>query len=80
MIHITFENALYVSNKQDSNRRPRKHYFEPEVVITTPHKFSADVRFPDLETEGKNAKRMSGSVTGLKSINKSDESNDNLKS
>ena len=28
-------------------------------------KLSADVRFPDLGTEGKNEKRMSGSVLGL---------------
>ena len=41
---------------------------------------SADVRFPNLGTEDKNAKRMSSSVVGLTSSSESDESNDNLNS
>ena len=42
-------------------------------------KLSANVRFSDLETEGKNAKRMSSSVVGFVSSNGSDESNHNPK-
>ena len=37
---------------------------------------STDVRFPNLGTEGKNAKRMSGSVAGPQSSRESDELND----
>ena len=37
---------------------------------------TTDVRFPDLGTEGKNARRMSGSVVGPMSSRESDESND----
>ena len=37
---------------------------------------SADVRFPDLGTESKNAERMSGSVVGLISSRESGEPND----
>ena len=37
---------------------------------------SADVRFPDLETEGKDARRMSGSVVNLISARESGKSND----
>ena len=39
-------------------------------------KVSADVRFPDLGTEGKNARRMSDSVPGPISSRESGESND----
>ena len=39
-------------------------------------KMSADVRFPDLGTEGKDARRMSGSVPGPISSRESGESND----
>ena len=39
-------------------------------------KVSADVRFPDLGMEGKNARRMSGSVVGPISSRESGESND----
>ena len=45
-----------------------------------PAKVSADVRFPDLGTEGKSVKRVSGSVVGLTSSGESYEPNDNLKS
>ena len=50
--------------------------FRPPLA---PAKVSADVRFPDLGTEGKSANRMSGSVVGLPLSGESDESNDNLK-
>ena len=39
-------------------------------------KVSADVRVPDLGTEGKNARRMSGSVVGPISSRESGETND----
>ena len=37
---------------------------------------SADVRFPDLRTESKNSRRMSGSVVDPMSSRESGESND----
>ena len=49
-------------------------------IIETLHsplqKVSADVRFPDLGTEGKDARRMSGSVVGPMSSRESGESKD----
>ena len=39
-------------------------------------KVSANARFPDLETEGKDGKRMDDSMLGLKSARESNESND----
>ena len=41
-------------------------------------KKSADVRFPDSGTKGKNARRMSNLDVGLVSSSGSDETNDNL--
>ena len=44
-----------------------------------PQKLSTDVHFPDLGTEFKKARRMSGSIVGLISSSDSDESNNNVK-
>ena len=64
LLLIEFKYAILVTRKGERGKEIEEH--------SPLQKVSADVRFPDLETEGKNVRRMSGFVVDPISSRESD--------